>query len=53
MTLVEETPMPSRIRSVPRELNDSPDTLLLGSDEEDDPNWRQDYILDTPVKGAP
>ncbi|KIO29570.1 hypothetical protein M407DRAFT_227334 [Tulasnella calospora MUT 4182] len=52
MTLVEETPMPNRVRSVPRELNDSPDALLLGSDEEDDPNWRQDYILDTPVKGS-
>ncbi|KAG8922514.1 hypothetical protein FRC01_013935 [Tulasnella sp. 417] len=52
MTLVEETPMPSRIRSVPRELNDSPDALLLGSDDEDDANWRQDYILDTPVKGS-
>ncbi|KAG8982851.1 hypothetical protein FRB90_006506 [Tulasnella sp. 427] len=48
MTLVEDTPMASRIRSVSRDLHDSPDPLGLGSDEEDE----QDFILDTPLKGS-
>lgn len=54
VTLVAATPTATRVRSVSRDLTDSPDTLNLGSDDEEEESGparkRRVFIPDTPIK---